>query len=67
MSLFELWFSQGVSSVVELLGHIVVLVLVFEGISMLLFIMAVSVYILINSGIEGMEGRSKREGVYVYI
>ena len=67
MSLFELWFSQGVSPVVELLGHIVVLVLVFEGISMLLFIMAVSVYILINSGIEGMEGRSKREGVYVYI
>ena len=49
------------------LGHIVVLVLFFEGTSMLLSIMAVSVYILINSGIEGVEGRSKREGVYVYI
>lgn len=67
MSLFELWLSQGVSPVVELLCHIIVLVLVFEGTSMLLSIIAVSVYILINSGIEGVEGRSKKEGVYVYI
>ena len=29
MCLFELWFSQGICPVVGLLGHIVVLVLVF--------------------------------------
>ena len=29
MSLFELWFSQGICQVVGLLGHMVVLVLVF--------------------------------------
>ena len=42
MSLFELWFSQGIFPVVGLLGHMVVLVLVFffffKEIRVLLFI-----------------------------
>ena len=55
---FELWFSQGISPVVDLLGHVVALFLIFEGTSMLLSIMAASVYIPINNEIEGVEGKS---------
>ena len=49
MCLFKLWFSQSIYSVVELLGHMVVLFLVFEGISILFSIVAVSIYIPTNS------------------
>ena len=49
MCLFELWFSQGIYPVVGLLGHVVDLFLVFKGISILFFIMAVSVYIPTDS------------------
>ena len=49
MILFELWFSQGICPVVGLLGHMVVLFLVFEGTSILFSIVAVSIYIPTNS------------------
>ena len=45
MYLFELWFSQGICPVVGLLGHMVVLFLVFKGTSILFSIVAVSIYI----------------------
>ena len=45
MTLFELWFSQGICPVVGLLGRMVVLFLVSKGISILFSIVAVSVYI----------------------
>ena len=47
--LFQLCFFQGIHPVVGLLGHMVVLFLVFSGISILFFIVAVSIYILTNS------------------
>ena len=47
--LLELWFSQGIYSVVGLLGHMVVLFLVFKEISILFSIVAVSIYILTSS------------------
>ena len=40
MCLFQLWFSQGICPEVGLLGHVVVLFLVFKGISILFSIMA---------------------------
>ena len=40
MCLFQLWFSQGICPEVGLLGHMVVLFLVFKGISILFSIMA---------------------------
>ena len=43
MCLFELWFSQGICLVVGLLDHMVVLLLVFKGTSVLLSLMFVSV------------------------
>ena len=43
--LFHLWFSQAVCPVLGLLGHVVVLFLVFRGIALL----AVSIYIPTNS------------------
>ena len=49
MSLFELWFSQGICPVVGLLARIVVLFLVFYGNSILFSIVAVSIYISTNS------------------
>ena len=49
MSLFELWFSQGICPVVGLLGRMVVLFLVFLGTSILFSIVAVSVYVPNNS------------------
>ena len=55
--LFHLWISQGVCPVVGLLGHVVVLFLVFKWISILFLIVAVSVYILINSA-RGSSGGS---------
>ena len=45
MCLFELWFSWGICPVVGFLGHMVVLVLVSYGISILLSIVVVSIYI----------------------
>ena len=44
MCLFELWFSQGIS-VVGLLSHMVVLFLIFYGVSMLFSTVTVSIYI----------------------
>ena len=41
---FELWFSQGICPVVELLGHVVVLFLVFKGISVLFSIMVINLH-----------------------
>jgi len=38
--LFQLWLSQGICSVVGLLGHIVILSLVFKGIFILFSIVA---------------------------
>ena len=49
VSLFRLWFSQGIWPVVGLLDHMVVLFLVFKGISILSSIVAVSIYIPTNS------------------
>ena len=49
LCLFELWFSQGICSVVELLGHMVILVLDFKGTSMLFSIVAVIIYISTKS------------------
>ena len=44
MCLFELWLSRSICLVVGLLGHMVVLFLVFKGISILLSIVALSIY-----------------------
>ena len=49
MSLFQFWFSQSICLGVELLGHLVVLLLVFKGISIPSSIVAVSINILSNS------------------
>ena len=46
--LFELWFSQGTCPVVGLLGHMVVLFLVFKEISISFSAVAVSIYIATN-------------------
>ena len=46
---FELWFSQSICPLVGLLDHMVALVLVFYGTSILFSIMAAPVYIPINS------------------
>ena len=43
--LFQFWFPQGICLGVGLLGHMVVLVLVFKGISIPSSIVAVSIYI----------------------
>ena len=42
-------FSQGICPLVDLLGHMIILFLVFKGTSILFSIMAVSIYIPINS------------------
>ena len=49
MCLFHFWFPQGICLGVILLGHMVVLFLVFKGISILSSIVAVSIYIPTNS------------------
>ena len=49
MCLFQFWFPQGICLGMGLLGHMVVLFLVFKGISILSSIMAVSIYIPTNS------------------
>ena len=45
MYLFKFWFPQGICLAVGLLGHIVVLFLVFKEFSILFSIVTVSVYI----------------------
>jgi len=45
ISLFELWYSQGICLIVGLLDHMVVLFLVFWGTSILFSIVAISIYI----------------------
>ena len=49
MCLFQFWFPQGICLGVGFLGHMVVLFLVFKGLSVLSSIMAVSIYIPTNS------------------
>ena len=49
MCLFQLWFPQGISPMVALLGHMVVLFLAFSGISISSSIVAVSIYTRTNS------------------
>ena len=49
MYLSEFWFSLGICPVVGLLGHMVVLFLIFKGTSILFSIVAVSIYTLSNS------------------
>ena len=49
MCLFQFWFPQGICLGVGFLGHMVVLFLVFKGISVLSSIVAVSIYIPTNS------------------
>ena len=49
LCLFQFWFPQGICLVVGLQGHMVVLFLVFKGISILSSIVAVSIYIPTNS------------------
>ena len=49
MCLFQFWFLQGVCLGVGLLGHMVVLFLIFKGISIPSSIVAVSIYIPTNS------------------
>ena len=46
---FQLWFPQGICPVVGLLGHMVVLLLLFKGTSILFSMVAVSIYIPTNS------------------
>ena len=46
---FQLWFPQGICLVVGFLGHMVVLFLVFKGISILFSIVALLIYIPKNS------------------
>ena len=48
MCLFQFWFSQGICLGVGLLSHMVVLFLVFKGISIPSSIVAVSIYISTN-------------------
>ena len=45
MCLFQLWFFQNICPVEGLLGHLVVLLLVFKGISILFSTVAISIYI----------------------
>ena len=47
--LFQIWFPQGICLEVGILGHMVVLFLLFKGIPILSSIVAVSTYILTNS------------------
>ena len=49
MCLFPFWFPQGICLDVRLLGHMLVLFLVFKGISIPSSIVAVSIYIPTNS------------------
>ena len=49
MFLLQFWFPQGICPGEGLLGHMVVLFLVSQGISILSFIVVVSVYIPTNS------------------
>ena len=49
MCLFQFWFPQGICVGVGLLGHMVLLMLVFKGIFIWSSIVAVSIYIPINS------------------
>ena len=49
MCLFQIWFPQGICLGVGLLGHMIVLVLVFKGISIPSSIVAVSIYIPTNN------------------
>ena len=49
MCLFQFWLPQGILIVVGLLGHMVILSLVFEGISILASVVCVSIYIPMNS------------------
>ena len=49
MCLFQFWFPQGICLGVGLLGHMVVLFLVFKGIAISSSIVAVSIYIPTNS------------------
>ena len=49
MCLFQFWFPQGICLRVRLLGHMVVLFLVFKGISVLSSIVTISIYIPTNS------------------
>ena len=47
--LFQFWFPQGIGLEVGLLGHTVVLFLVFKELSILFSIVVVSIYIPTNS------------------
>ena len=49
MCLFQFWFPQVICLEVGILGHMVVLVLLFKGISIQSSIVAISTYILTNS------------------
>ena len=49
MFLFHFWFPQGICLGVGLLGHMVVLFLVFKGISIPSSLVAVSIHITTNS------------------
>ena len=49
MCLFQLWFSQGICPLVGMLDHMVILFLVFKGISILFSVVSVSIYIPTNS------------------
>ena len=49
MYLFQFWIPQGICLGVGLLGHMVVLFLIFKGIAILSSIVAVSIYIPTNS------------------
>ena len=46
---FSIWFPQGICLGVGLLGHMVVLFLVFKGLFIPSYIVAVSIYIPMNS------------------
>ena len=49
MCLLQFWFPHGMCLVVGLLGHMVVLFLVFKGITITFSTVAISIHILINT------------------
>ena len=60
---FELLFPQGIYPIVGLLGHMVILFLVFEGMPLLFFIVVVPIYIRTQS-VRGCPSLHKLCSIY---
>ena len=66
MCLFQFWFPQGICLLVGLLGHMVVLFLVFKGISILFSIVTVSIYIP-TSNARGFPFLQTLSSIYLFV